>query len=759
MKSNPKNYYKILITIIGVIIFAFLSAIPSLAADVRYNEVAYACTHNAMCNADDVEAFPNQEYSIKHQLNDGVRALMIDIHYDYKEEDVVVMQHGDGFWAWANGHRYLHDGLMDIKTFLNKNPNEIITIIFESYVTAYSVKEEFRKVGLLSYLHTQPAGKPWPTIKQMISDNKRLVILTDKRTSRTDMDWYHYLWDNYAWETDYSASSRSDLSKKGSRRGQTHSSLFIFNHFLTGEDGGERDLADTVNYNSYFIDRAEKWMRRGRQIPNFVTVDFYNRGDIFKVVRQLNSISSPPANVNASTDLYNDRIIITWDACKAMVRYQIFRNTENNIKNATRIATGISSTHYTDTIVSSNQTYYYWIKADKYGLMTDYSKSTAGSCSYTRNVSSLSYTENFDDGTAHNATLLGTAVIESSSLKLTEDSDYQTGSLVLNKPAIGDNLYKSFSATFDMQIGSASRPGDGISFSLGNYANSGPFGENGNGNGLTVRFDTFNGDGDGKPAISIIKNGTVMSSITIDPYTDGRFFPIAIKLDNVGQIYVDFNGANIFSGFDTGFIPRKGDLFAFGARNGRLHEEHIIDNISIATLYGPKESMFDVVNPNNLITGSSSNYPENEGPSNVIDRNPTTKYLNFDKEYSGFTVIPATIPTMLGGIVLTTANDHPERDPASVTIRGSNDGNRWFDIVKDMNTPLSDTRLFNSLFTFNNNDCYEMYQIIFPTLKDSDSANSVQIAEIKLFGEQVPEPCYLLFIIYQLLFITRKCIQ
>ncbi len=143
----------------------------------------------------------------------------------------------------------------------------------------------------------------------------------------------------------------------------------------------------------------------------------------------------------------------------------------------------------------------------------------------------------------------------------------------------------------------------------------------------------------------------------------------------------------------------------------------------------------DITTPMNNVTGTSTNYPPAENPRNIVDNNIYTKYLNYDKENSGFTVTPSIMPSIITGIVLTTANDFPERDPASITIRGSNDGITFSDIVTDMVTALPSERFKRNFFVINNTEVYNTYQIIFPTLKDSGSANSMQIAEIQLLGK------------------------
>ena len=48
----------------------------------KFNEIAYLTTHNAFNSSQDNFLFPNQNFNITSQLNNGVRALMIDV-YDF----------------------------------------------------------------------------------------------------------------------------------------------------------------------------------------------------------------------------------------------------------------------------------------------------------------------------------------------------------------------------------------------------------------------------------------------------------------------------------------------------------------------------------------------------------------------------------------------------------------------------------------------------------------------------------------------------
>lgn len=49
--------------------------------DRGYDEVAYAATHNSMSSPDVVRVWPEQDETIREQLDGGIRALLIDTHH------------------------------------------------------------------------------------------------------------------------------------------------------------------------------------------------------------------------------------------------------------------------------------------------------------------------------------------------------------------------------------------------------------------------------------------------------------------------------------------------------------------------------------------------------------------------------------------------------------------------------------------------------------------------------------------------------
>jgi hypothetical protein len=245
-------------------------------ADRRYNELAYATTHNAMSNSDERWVFPNQHHGIARQLQDGVRGLMLDVHYD---EGKPFLVHGKA----ALGKKPLAAGLAEITAFLDANPDEILTIIFETYVKPEDVQTAFEQAKLLKFAHEQKRGQPWPTLGEMRKANRRLVVFTDRDGGA--YPWYHDVW-AFCCDTDWDNKKAEDFSSKV-RRGKKSNELFILNHFLTNPLPSPR-YAEQVNKNPFLIERIRRFMAETGRTPNFITVDFYDIGDVLEVVRTVN---------------------------------------------------------------------------------------------------------------------------------------------------------------------------------------------------------------------------------------------------------------------------------------------------------------------------------------------------------------------------------------------------------------------------------------------------------------------------------------
>lgn len=251
---------------------------PALC-DRKFDQVVYPTTHNSTSVIFDrhpIAFIPNQEKGVATQLREGIRAFMIDA-WDFKNK--VYACHA----SCVLGGQPMQNPLKDIKNFLDQNPNEVLTIIFESYVSSKEMTEEFIKAGLLSYVATLPAQGDFPTLREMISHNQRLVVLTDKKDDGPD--WYQDVW-ALAVETPYSFKNSKEFTCNYNR-GKKENPLYIINHFLT-----KALFRHAFNRKpgklKAILARARKCAAQNQRIPNFLTVDFYRSSGVVKAAAELN---------------------------------------------------------------------------------------------------------------------------------------------------------------------------------------------------------------------------------------------------------------------------------------------------------------------------------------------------------------------------------------------------------------------------------------------------------------------------------------
>ena len=261
-----------------------------------YNQIAFLTTHNAFNNAEENFTYPNQDYSITRQLVDGVRALMLDV-YEVSSERYEYHSFS------ALGKKPFVDDLIQIKQFLDNNPNEVITLILECYTSANNIETDLKSAGLHDYLFSKNADKTWPTIAEMISNGKRLVVFSDKNDATSSQSWYHYVW-KYAVETSFEVTDVADFNYSFNR-GNVGNTFFILNHFVVSKTlgVGSRNAAIQANTYTTLSERIKNSETKANKFPNFVVVDFYNLGDCVSVINEFNGLSNSLVKVPDSLNL------------------------------------------------------------------------------------------------------------------------------------------------------------------------------------------------------------------------------------------------------------------------------------------------------------------------------------------------------------------------------------------------------------------------------------------------------------------------
>lgn len=156
---------------------------------------------------------------------------------------------------------------------------------------------------------------------------------------------------------------------------------------------------------------------------------------------------------------------------------------------------------------------------------------------------------------------------------------------------------------------------------------------------------------------------------------------------------------------------------------------------------------------NPVLSVLPSTYPANEGPANLLDGDTGTKFLSFGKENTGVIVTPAIGPSVLRHFSFNLANDSEGfsgRDPVEFEIYGTNDP------ITSPNDSPGDAETWTLLnsgtldyapenfglvgpIPVGATDYYTSYKVVFPTIRDSATANSLQISELQFIGS-IPEP-------------------
>ena len=291
-----------------VLALVLLSAPLNLAApcngfdelcDRIYSNITFMGTHDsAMAGSHDNE-FNDQEISLSDQLNMGIRFLQAQTHYN---DGTLEMCHTTCIPDISDVGP-LSDYLTTVKTFLDGNPSEVVTLLLTNgdYVPVGNFSDVFASVGLDKYAFV-PASEPlpigsWPTLGDLISASTRLVVFLDYDADTTVAP---YILDefSYFFETPYDVTDASfancsiDRPPGASADGR----MYLVNHYLDNDFLGiltpDYDAAGTTNGAASIDANVAECVGNYTNNPNVVLVDWVDQGDVIDVGNALNGLSS-----------------------------------------------------------------------------------------------------------------------------------------------------------------------------------------------------------------------------------------------------------------------------------------------------------------------------------------------------------------------------------------------------------------------------------------------------------------------------------
>jgi len=282
----------------------------------RYNEVAYATTHNGQSYKKSI--IHNQDKTITEQLNAGIRAIKIPLWYgaDEQKKTCICACHGISKSLLLNipeqkiieqvplifreyvqhlindvrpalqviqdalritygatddmcGILNFPHGILDpacqpfknicneVALFLRNHRQEIVTLILEDFTENIDlIASDISSSELSKYIHTQDIQKPWPTLGELVDSDKRLVILlSSKNYDRIKQyPWLSPLWD-FAWDTQFSFKSFAEMRHESvPNRGKE---AFSMRH-----EGPKNKLFIVYHFVTPFVGGDIRWARR-----------------------------------------------------------------------------------------------------------------------------------------------------------------------------------------------------------------------------------------------------------------------------------------------------------------------------------------------------------------------------------------------------------------------------------------------------------------------------------------------------------------
>ncbi len=292
----------------------------------RLDQVVFPGTHNSYAASDEPGwHFASQRHAIPRQLEDGITALLLDVHYGVAEpgSDLVrtdfAAEGADANKVAAAiparerrvaerlagplgvglprgkprlylchtlcelGAEPLGRELRAIASFLDAHPSTFLVLVMEDYVPAASLAAAFREAGLAGLAATLPRHTPLPTLGRLLGEGKQLAVFSEKGGGTPA--WYMPAF-SYIQDTPLGAN-RPDQLRCARFRGDPDSPLLLINHWIPPFPPSPR-LNALIGRAPFLRHRLQTCMSARGFSGAIVAVDFYDRTAVVRVARELN---------------------------------------------------------------------------------------------------------------------------------------------------------------------------------------------------------------------------------------------------------------------------------------------------------------------------------------------------------------------------------------------------------------------------------------------------------------------------------------
>lgn len=293
------------------------------------DEIVFPSTHNSYAaSAQPGWHFASQRYGISRQLQDGIRALLLDVHFGVYDRDTgrvrtdlsaegsdrnkvakqvppralrvadrIAGRVGVGTLNGTPelylchtlcelGADPLNRELKAIGSFLAEHPDQVLIVIVEDYVPPATIERAFAQAGLERYVVTLNRHEPLPTLGELIDQNRRLVVFAEKEGGTPA--WYMPAF-SFIQDTPLGAVRPDQLSCER-YRGEADSPLLLINYWIPPFPPSP-SLNAGIGRAAFLRGRVNRCLQKRGFRGAIVAVDFYQRTSVVAVARELNSAS------------------------------------------------------------------------------------------------------------------------------------------------------------------------------------------------------------------------------------------------------------------------------------------------------------------------------------------------------------------------------------------------------------------------------------------------------------------------------------
>jgi hypothetical protein len=293
----------------------------------RLDEVVFPGTHNSFAASEEPGwYFANQNYPISRQLDDGIRALLIDVHFGVYDRatgrvrtdltaegadrnkvaeqipplalrvaDRVAGRVGVGTLNGTPepylchtlcelGAEPLNQELEVIGRFLKQHPDQVLIVIVEDYVPPATIESAFEHAGLAPYLATLHRSAPLPALGTLIASGRRLVVFAEEKGGSPA--WYMPAF-SFIQDTTLGATRPNQLSCKR-YRGEEHSPLLLINYWIPPFPPSP-SLNAGIGRAAFLRGRIKRCLKERGFKGGILAVDFYQRTSVVDVAQGLNN--------------------------------------------------------------------------------------------------------------------------------------------------------------------------------------------------------------------------------------------------------------------------------------------------------------------------------------------------------------------------------------------------------------------------------------------------------------------------------------